>query len=178
MKNTAGKSPATGSTRFLILFGVFLIIFYFATSIRPVNDHVVVPFTAAIASVSGWLLNVSGQGVHVAGTTIASAKFGVNIENGCNGLEAILLVASAMLAFPARWPWKAFGFIATFVAIEILNLFRVMSLYWIGVHRPGWFDSAHTLVWQCVVILFGVTCFLIWAGLAVKVEKKDIRRAR
>lgn len=153
------------SLRFLAVFAALLALFYFAIAIHPVNDRVVVPFTAAIARVSARVLNVIGEGVTVHGTTIASHRFAVNIENGCNGLETALLLAAAVLAFPATAKQRLAGFFGGFAAIEALNLVRVVSLFWIGAHRRSWFGSAHTLIWQSVVVLAGVGLFVMWAAL-------------
>jgi exosortase H (IPTLxxWG-CTERM-specific) len=154
--------------RFLILFGILLVAFYVLVGIGPVNDHVVVPFTSVVARVSGSLLRMLGENVAVAGTVIASGKFSVNIENGCNGLETALLLAAAVVAFPASWKQRAAGLLGGFAAIQIVNLVRVATLFWIGVHRPAWFGSAHTLVWQTIVVLFGVGFFVIWAARVAK----------
>lgn len=152
------------SVGFLVRFVVLLVVFYLIVASRPVNDAVIVPFTAGIASVSGKLLNVLGERAEVAGTEIRSSSFGVNIENGCNGVETALLFGAAVLAFPANWKSRLIGLFAGFVAIQILNLLRVISLFWIGLHRPALFSSSHTVIWQSVVVLFGVILFLVWAS--------------
>lgn len=164
------KSPdrRRSPRRFLLLFGLFLLVFYFILAARPVDSHVVVPFTAAIARVSGSLLRLLGEQVTVSGTVISSTTFSVNIENGCNGVETALLLAAAILAFPASWGARAAGFLAGFAAVEVVNLVRVATLFWIGVHRPSLFGSAHTLVWQTAVVLFGVAFFVVWANRVAK----------
>ncbi len=149
--------------RFLILFALLLVVLYVAIAIRPVNDRVVVPFTALIARASGAVLRLSGESVAVGGTVISSGRFAINIENGCNGLETTLLVVSAVLAFPASWRARAAGLLAGFAVIQAVNLVRVATLFWIGVHRPALFGSAHTLVWQSLVVLVGVGFFVVWA---------------
>ena len=55
---------------------------------------------------------------------------------------------------------RSFGFLG----IQVLNLIRVVSLVWIGRHRPALFDSSHTVIWQSAVVLFGVLIFLFWAS--------------
>lgn len=160
--------------RFLIVFALLLLLFYAAIAIHPVNDRVVVPFTAGVARVSAGILNAMGERVSVAGTVIAARTFSVNIENGCNGLETALLLAAAVLAFPASWGQRAAGFFGGFAAIELLNLVRVVSLFWIGAHRPAWFGSAHALVWQSIVVLAGVALFVAWASL---VARRPVRPA-
>jgi exosortase H (IPTLxxWG-CTERM-specific) len=152
------------SVGFLVRFVLFLIVFYFLVAAKPVNDHVIVPFTGWIATASGTVLNALGERVTVRGTEIRSGPFGVNIENGCNGVETALLLAAAVLAFPAGWRQRLTGFFVGFLAIQALNLVRVVSLVWIGRHRPALFDSSHTVIWQSAVVLFGVLLFLLWAS--------------
>lgn len=152
------------SVAFLLRFVVLLVVFYLVVASRPVNDRVIVPFTAGIASVSGAVLNAIGEKSEVEGTEIRSSSFGVNIENGCNGVETALLFGAAVLAFPASWTRRLLGLAAGFFAIQALNLFRVVTLVWIGIHRPALFNSSHTVIWQSVVVLFGVLLFLLWAS--------------
>jgi exosortase H (IPTLxxWG-CTERM-specific) len=152
------------SLGFLLRFVVLLVVFYFVVASKPVNDNVIVPFTTGIASVSGVCLRVIGEPAVVSGTEIKSGTFGVNIENGCNGIETALLLAAAVLAFPAGWRQRLIGFFAGFAVIQAVNLIRVVSLVWIGRHRPALFDSSHTVIWQSAVVLVGVLLFLLWAS--------------
>ena len=152
------------SIGFLVRFAVLLAVFYFVVAWKPVNDAAVVPFTAGIARASALVLNLLGEGVHVEGTQLHSDRFSVNIENGCNGVETALLFGSAVLAFPAPWKSRLLGLAAGFIAIQIINLVRVVSLFLIGAHRPSLFSASHTVVWQSVVVLCGVLLFLLWAS--------------
>jgi exosortase H (IPTLxxWG-CTERM-specific) len=160
----AGTSPRRRSLLFLARFLILLLAFYALIAWNPINDAVVVPFTAAIARVSGVLLNAMGERVSVDGTAIHSERFAVEIENGCNGVEAALLFVSAVLAFPAPWSRRLAGLAAGFLAIQALNFLRVISLFWIGAHRPALFSSSHTVVWQSAVVLASVLFFLFWAS--------------
>jgi exosortase H (IPTLxxWG-CTERM-specific) len=156
------------SLGFLARFLGLLILLYFAVAARPVNDAVIVPFTAGVARVSAAVLNGIGEGVAVEGTQIRSAGFAVNIENGCNGVETALLFGSAVLAFPAPWRRRLAGLLLGFAAIQLINLVRVVSLFWIGAHRPALFSSSHTVLWQSAVVLCGVLLFLLYASLEQK----------
>ena len=160
----ARRAARRRSIGFLARFGVLLAVFYFLVAWRPVNDAVIVPFTAGIARVSGVVLNLFGSGVAVEGTEIRSDRFSVGIENGCYGVETALLFGSAVLAFPAPWKRKLLGLALGFAAIQLVNLVRVVSLFWIGAHRPALFSASHTVIWQSVVVLCGVLLFLLWAS--------------
>ena len=165
MKKQKGRASANRrSLGFLATFVALLVASYFLVASRPVNDAVIVPFTAGVARVSAAVLNLLGENVVVNGTEIRSATFAVNIENGCNGIETALLFGSAVLAFPAPWKRRLVGLLLGFAAIQAINLVRVVSLFWIGAHRPALFSSSHTVLWQSIVVLCGVLLFLLWAS--------------
>jgi len=152
------------SFSFLGRFIALLAVLYFAVAAHPVNDAVIVPFTAGIARASAVALNALGEGVTVVGTEIKSPRVSVNIENGCNGVETALLFGAAVLAFPAPWKRRLLGLSLGFAAIQLVNLARVVSLFWIGAHRPALFSASHTVLWQSIVVLCGVLLFLLWAS--------------
>lgn len=149
---------------FLVLFLVLLGGGFTLISVNWVNDHVIEPFTAAIAQVSGGILGLLGQKVTMNGTIITNARFAVNIRNGCNGVEAMLIFLSAVLAFPAPWRSRLSGLALGILAIQLINLVRVVSLYLTGAYFPRIFDASHTVIWQSVVILFGVLLWVFWAN--------------
>ena len=149
---------------FLILFAVLLGGSFTLISVNWVNDHVIEPFTAGIAEVSGATLDLLGQDVRMQGTIIRGRRFAVNIRNGCNGVEAMLIFLAAVLAFPAPWRARLLGLAVGVVAIQAVNLVRVVALYLTGAYFPAWFDASHTVVWQTVVILFSVLLWILWAN--------------
>lgn len=149
---------------FLAKFLLLLVGFALLVSWNPVNDAVIVPFTVGVARAAALALNALSQNVTVAGTELRSGSFGVDIENGCNGVETALLFGAAVLAFPASWKARLSGLALGFLGIQALNLVRVVSLFWIGKHRPALFSAAHTVLWQSVVVLAGVLLFLLWAS--------------
>lgn len=148
--------------RFLIRFALFLLGFYALVAIRPVNDAVVVPFTAFLVKVSAVILAAIGEKVVTDGTVIRSALFAVDVKNGCNGIEATLLLLAAMLAFPAPPKARAAGLAIGLLAIQGVNLVRIVSLFWLGAHRRDVFDLFHAAIWQTILILLAIGIFLAW----------------
>jgi exosortase H (IPTLxxWG-CTERM-specific) len=148
---------------FLILFLGLLGAGFALLSYAPVNDHLVEPFTALVAKASGGALRLLGQPVEMDGTVIRGPRFAVNIRNGCNGLETLIIFVSAVLAFPAPWRSRILGLVLGSVAIQAINLVRVVALYFTGAYAPAWFDSSHTVIWQTIVILCGVLLWVFWA---------------
>lgn len=143
----------------LILGGGFTLI-----SLNSVNDSVIEPFTAQVAKASGFTLDLIGQDITMTGTIIRGERFAVNIRNGCNGVETMIIFLAAVLAFPAPWKARLVGLALGLLAIQAVNLVRVVALYLTGVYFPEAFDTSHTVVWQTVVILFGVLLWVFWAN--------------
>ncbi|MDX2436545.1 MAG: exosortase H [Acidobacteriota bacterium] len=159
-------------TRFLIFFLTILGVSFTVIALRPVNDAVVVPYTAFIARVSGTTLRLFGEQATVSGCVVSSPRFAVTIFNGCNGLITSLIFVSGVLAFPARWPAKVIGVVGGLLAIQLINLVRIVSLFFIGIFFPTLFNDAHTSIWQSVVILAGVGLWIAWAHFLARPEQR------
>jgi exosortase H (IPTLxxWG-CTERM-specific) len=161
--------------RFLVRFVLFLVGFYALVAIRPVNDAVVVPFTAFLVKLSAGLLRAIGERVATDGTVIRSSLFAVDVKNGCNGIEATLLLLAAMLAFPAPPKARAAGIAVGLGAIQGVNLVRIVSLFWLGAHRRDVFDLFHAAIWQTLLILLAVGIFLAWGKRLRGGEAAEVR---
>ena len=150
-------------SRFLILFLSILGISFTVIALRPVNDAFVMPYTTLIAKVSGTILGLLGEDITINGCLLRSPRFAVTIYNGCNGLITSLIFISGVLAFPSRWSAKLAGVVGGLLAIQAINLVRIISLFYIGVYLPELFNSSHIFIWQSLVILAGVTLWITWA---------------
>lgn len=157
--------PRWSRRRVVWFFGVFagvLVGGWAVLSLRWVDARVVQPWTGWVAVVAARVLEQSGEEVVRVGTVIRGEEFAVRIENGCNGLEAVLIFVAGVVAFPARWRWKVAGLVVGVAALQVVNLVRVVTLYWTGVLWPGVFDTAHTVVWQTGVVLVALTYWGAW----------------
>jgi exosortase H (IPTLxxWG-CTERM-specific) len=148
---------------FVAKFAVAMIAFFALAAFNPVNEHVVVPLTLVGVRISAFLLGVAHEPVAVAGTVIRSSRFALDVQNGCNGVEAMLLLAAAIIAFPATLRSRIAGLVVGCIAIQAVNLVRIGSLVWLGEHHHDLFDFVHVGVWQSVVILASVAMFVLWS---------------
>jgi exosortase H (IPTLxxWG-CTERM-specific) len=152
-----------------------LLVFYAVVALNQVNDYVIVPFTEVVARCSALVLRSVGIGVEVAGTVMRSPRFALDVHNGCNGVEATILLAAAILAFPATLRSRLIGLAITSVAIELLNLVRLSSLFWLGAYHRRIFDFFHIAVWQSLVILAAISMFVLWSW---KFAEKPLAESR
>lgn len=149
---------------FLLKFFAVLVAAYLLIAWNPVNDRVIVPFTAGIARMSAVLLNLLGQSVTVTGTVIASSRFAVNINNGCNGVEAMLILLACIVAFPASLRARLAGLALGALIVQVVNAVRIVTLYLLGAYQPRFFDLFHTAVWQILIIIVAIGFFLVWSA--------------
>jgi exosortase H (IPTLxxWG-CTERM-specific) len=150
--------------RFFIIFSVLLIGLFTLEILQPAEKYVILPFTSAIAEVSVWIVQVFDDNVIAAGNVIRDGEsgFGVRIERGCNGLEAVIILFSAIFAFPAPLRSKLIGFAIGFFAIQALNLVRIISLFYLGQWNYVAFEWFHLYLWQALIILDALVVWLIW----------------
>ena len=120
---------------------------------------------------SRWLVNVSGGVIHACGgkalvqaAVLRDPKggFAVEMKDGCNAVNVTILLWSAVLAFPAPWKLKAAGLLAGSVIIQVLNIGRFISLYYLGQYSMPWFDFAHSYLWESMLILDTMVIFWLW----------------
>jgi exosortase H (IPTLxxWG-CTERM-specific) len=148
---------------FVAKFAAALIVLYAVVAFNQVNDRVIVPFTEGVAFCSAFLLRAVEGGVTATGTVMRSPTFALDVQNGCNGVEATILLVAAIAAFPATLRSRLAGVAAASVAVVLLNLVRLSSLFWLGEHYRSLFDLFHVAVWQSLVVLAAIAIFFLWS---------------
>ena len=128
------------------------------------NETIMGGIQRFLALTSSGILNLFGQNTIVVGTTVQSSLFGISVVTACTGIFITGLFLIAVVAFPTRWRSKLIGAGIGIGGIFIVNIIRLVSLYFIGVHWPGFLDQAHQLIWQSLLIAIAVVLWLLWAG--------------
>src|SRR5512137_1522483 len=150
--------------RFFILFLVLQAALFGAELTPFVQRYFVIPWTNQLAAISAWIVTLADPGVVATGKVLRSSAngFAVSIEAGCNGVEATIVLLAAMLAFPAPWKNRLVGLAAGVLAVQGLNVVRVISLFYIGQWNAQVFEWAHLYVWQALIMLDVLIVWLIW----------------
>lgn len=150
--------------RFSIIF-VILFISLFALEIYgPVRETVILPFTSMIAAFCSWLVQIFDPTVIAEGDILRDKVSGnaIQIAPGCNGVEALIIMFSAIVAFPSTWFYKLKGIVFGFIAIQGLNTVRIISLFYLLQWDRVWFDWFHLYLWQALIILDALVVWLVW----------------
>jgi len=150
--------------RFGILFAVIVVTLFAAELTPPGQRWVVDPWTALVARAATTTMSAFDHNVVAVGPTITQATggFGVTILAGCNGIEAMIVLAAAMLAYPAPLKHRLAGVAVGVVAIQALNLVRIVSLFYIGQWNRDVFEWAHLYAWQVLIMLDALIVWLLW----------------
>ncbi len=151
-------------TRFFLIFLLLVVALFAAELTPPVQETVVLPFTAAIARLSAALMTAWDDQIVAQGKVIwdRTTGFAVSIEAGCNGVEAAIVLVAAMLAFPASWIERLIGICTGVITVQILNVVRIATLFYLGQWSQTAFEWAHLYVWQALIMLDILIVFLLW----------------
>lgn len=151
--------------RFFLLFLLIQGVLFTVEIIDTVQASVIVPWTELIAAISAWLIQLFDTQVLASGVIIQSTvnNFGVAIRPGCNGVEAVIIFFAAIFAFPTHaWLHKLLGLLIGVITIQVLNLIRIISLFYLGQWNQTAFDWAHHYIWEVLIMLDVLIVFLIW----------------
>ena len=150
--------------RFFILFLVLQAGLFGAELTPWAQKYFVEPWTNQLAAISATLVTLADPDVTAVGKVLRSTQngFAVSIEAGCNGVEATIVLLAAVLAFPAPWKNKLIGLAAGVIAVQGLNIVRVISLFYLGQWDLEVFEWAHLYVWQALIMLDVLIVWLIW----------------
>jgi exosortase H (IPTLxxWG-CTERM-specific) len=150
--------------RFTILFIVVVVTLFTLELYEPIRQAVILPFTGYLATVSSAIMHIFDPDVVSNADVIRSKSTGqaVRIAAGCNGVEAVIVLFAAIFAFPSKLKHKLYGFFIGFFAIQILNIVRIISLFYLLQWDKNWFDWFHLYLWQALIILDALIVWLIW----------------
>ena len=160
-------------------FIIVLVVLFTLELVGPVREYVILPFTGIIATVSASLTQLFDSSVQSQGIVLRSLSNGtaVSIQAGCNGVEAMICLTAAIVVFPASWKSKAYGLFFGFLAIQLLNIVRIISLFYLLQWNKEWFEWAHLYLWQALIILDALIVFIIWVRMLPEPESFEAEPA-
>lgn len=150
--------------RFLVLFPSLMILLIGLELSPFAQELFVMPWTTFLASLSAALVQWFDPAVLSIRNELRDldSGFAVAILPGCNGVEASAILLAGMLAFPASWKMRLIGVAAGVLAVQLVNLVRIISLFYIGQWSLEWFNIAHHLIWQALIMFDVVVVWLLW----------------
>jgi exosortase family protein XrtM len=150
---------------FTLVAGALLTLYSFPYAEHGFREDFFSRYLAAYARVAGFILGAFDSGAHVVGNDIVG-RVTLTVAKNCDAMDVSLLFTAAILAFPARWSRRLFGIVVGVAMLTVLNVFRIVSLYFVDVHWPAAFELVHAEVWPLAMVVSAVAAFLFWSGWA------------
>lgn len=159
------KTENIAIRKYTITFLCVAILFYILTD-YPWFDVVRQPVLQFFAAISSGLLSFIGYGTSATGDVVSSSKFSVSIKEGCDALAPIILYTIATAIYPVALAKRLKGIAYGILALVMLNVIRICSLFIIGIHLPTWFDFMHVDFWQVLFIILTAITWILWMNWA------------
>lgn len=170
----AGKKPIL---RFVLVFGLLTAAFNLLYYTKLARTDLFRSYLNANAFVSAVVLRGLGTDASASAGVLSGGAFVMKIAVGCDGLQPIALYCFAVLASPIPLRFKLPGLLAGTAALLGLNVVRIVTLFWAGVHAPRLFEMLHVDIWQTVFIIAALTLWILWALWAMKRQASIVHAA-
>jgi exosortase H (IPTLxxWG-CTERM-specific) len=148
----------------VLIFATLLLALFTLELLAPVQTAVIQPFTGWLADISAAIIMPFDANVRASGRVISHTQtgFAVSIEAGCNGVEAAIVLIAGVLAFPADWTRKLIAICLGFLAIQIMNIARIISLFYLGQWNLDIFNWTHLYLWPVLIMLDVLVVFIVY----------------
>jgi exosortase/archaeosortase family protein len=145
---------------FLVVFAV-LQVGWQALRGSPVERFVVHDATVRPAA---QLVNLLTPGVHAEAVkfSLRAPGGGLNILNGCEGIEALFLLFAAFAVAPLSWRSKLAGFFVGALVVFPVNQLRILTLFYAYRSDHALFELLHSTVSPIAVVLVVAGYFYGW----------------
>jgi len=147
---------------FLVIFGLFQ---YVWGSLRIssfgifIIEGLTVHSTTSLINLLDPSIKAVGQGTH-----IVAQGGGINVINGCEGVEVMLLLAASMLVTSLAWQDKLFGLLIGCALIFVLNQVRLIAMFFALRENRNVFEMLHGTVAPLLLIAVTTLFFSWWLG--------------
>ncbi len=176
MKSVFHKQKFLKTYRKAIRFFLFFILFFI---LGQLLHYLTQSYTAPLfvhrlnAEMSSKIINIltPNEKTFYNGPVIGSENFSIAVEKGCEGIEGIILISAAILAFSASVKEKIFAILVASTIMYVTNLVRIIVLYFTFKYKPELFNIMHIFIGQTVIIFVGVLFFIIWISKFVRMNE-------
>ncbi len=123
-----------------------------------INDATVVP--------AAWLVNQLTPDVHAVAvhSSVRALGGGINVLNGCEGVEVLFLLIAALLIAPITPRRRAYGLLAGALFVWLLNQGRILVLFYANRSDKELFSLLHGTVAPLVMIVLVTLAYVSYVS--------------
>ena len=150
--------------RFTIIYILLMLPLVILLWYKPVADsfRFNAYYSNTITFLTAKTMELLGVYVRYSGSLIRAGSVGLDVQFGCNGLEAVMIYVIAVISFPGKTIKKIIGIVAGFFVIQVLNLLRIMGLVYTAMHFQKVFEIMHLYVAQGIMIAVALGIFIFY----------------
>lgn len=166
-KSDSGKAAGRDSVsvkRFALTYLLLMGAFFFIIGYTPLQKIIDVngAYTSGVVLVTARILGILSIPCVVHNSVLQLPAISLDVKFGCNGLEAVMIYSVAVIAFPSTWKKRLLGILAGFLALQIVNIFRIAGLAYAGIHFRSFFEYIHIYVAQGLMIAVSLGLFFVY----------------
>ena len=94
----------------------------------------------------------------------------LNIANGCNGLELLVLYVGFIVSMPSSFKRKLLYIVIGVILLDAINILRCVGLIYLREYFHAYFDFAHHYIFK--IIVYSST-FILWVIFSRKIQLKN-----
>lgn len=127
-----------------------------------INDATVAP--------AAWLVNQLTPDVHAvaAKTSIRAVGGGINVLNGCEGVEVLFLLVAALVIAPISAQRKAYGLLGGTLWVWALNLGRIVVLFYANRSDKELFALLHGTVAPLAMVVLVTVAYVLYVSVPLR----------
>ncbi len=172
--SAAGKNASALGfiIKYMVVTGFSLILVRFLAGQERLDIMGV--WSRVVTCLTTWILYPFGILKQVHGSTVVLDGASLRVDFGCNGLEAVVIYAAAVICYPARLKTKALGIAVGFLVLQFANVLRIAAIALGGAyfkeyfHIEEYFHVAHYYVGQGLMIVLALVTLSVWLHYASK----------
>ena len=162
----------------MVVFGGIVLLFYRDEFL----GYLLTPLSRVTAQTVLALIHLAGlDAVRISNLIFHPDGFAYDIHYRCTGFLPIAFLSVSILVYPGGLRTKAVGLAVGVPLLVVLNLIRLVHLFYVGIQNPALFDFAHSVLWQGLMIfaVFGLwIAWKKWAGRQEEIQSSAHRVQR
>ena len=154
-------SQYKGLLKFLLRFSMFFLVFILVQWLM-LSTSIMDSLLNTYARLIRFILLFLGFQVQVSGNIVFQPDgFAILISPQCLAVTHTLAIVAAILAYKAAIHYKIAAISISIFIVQMINIFRMVTVYSIGIYHREWFDLVHDIIWKPAMIILIIIILLL-----------------
>jgi len=145
------------SSMYVVYMLVMFILFFYQSAINFQGIY-----TDFVNHITVYFLNFFGMYAIHSGENILLSSSILEVKFGCNGLEAVLILVAAILAYTTEFKVKLLWLFKGIFFLMMFNFLRLLILSFVLNNYREYFNFMHDYVTQDIMIFVAIIIFILF----------------